>query len=335
MIVNSESEAPSGPLFAALDLGTYKCRLVIAAYDASRRRFNVVDAFSRVVRLGNGIDVHGRLDRTSMQRAIYALDICAKKMEKYPLDGVRCVATAACRQASNARDFTSMVRTRTGMNLEIISAEEEARFALAGCAVHLNPNFPYIVAFDIGGGSTEVIWGHLNAARELQVIDSISLPFGVVSLAEAKRRSKNIDQFYRTTRFKVSEALNYFAQKHNIHGMIEKNLVQVIGASGTVTTVAAFAQKLDHYDRTKVDGYILEEPAIFDVVSRMYTMDYYQFCLHPCVGPIRADLVMGGVALFQGIYDTFPVGRITVADRGVRDGILITLLQHYLKTQKK
>ena len=164
-----DPSAPAGPgsgqLYAALDLGTNSCRMLIARAQGSQ--FHVIDSFSKTVQLGAGLEATGKLSRTSMERTIQALRICQKKLEKHQVTRMRLVATEACRRARNAREFIRQVKRETGLAIEVIAAEEEARLAAISCAPLVSPTAEQLLVVDIGGGSTELVWVDLsNVAPE-------------------------------------------------------------------------------------------------------------------------------------------------------------------------
>ncbi|MDW8443258.1 MAG: hypothetical protein RML45_02265 [Acetobacteraceae bacterium] len=144
------------PLYAALDLGTNNCRLMIAA--PAGRGFRVVDSFSRMVRLGEGLAASGRLCEAAMERTLEALAVCAEKVARHRVRRLRAIATEACRKAENGPRFLERVRAETGIGFEVIGPREEAELAVESCASLLAGPEPRALLFDIGGGSTELAW---------------------------------------------------------------------------------------------------------------------------------------------------------------------------------
>jgi len=310
---------------AALDLGTNTCRLLIATKTPNGPQ--VVDSFVRVVRLGDELATKGHISKEAMARALSALMICAKRLKDYPLMSKRFVATAACREASNRDEFLGLIRRKTGLELEVISSAEEARLAIVGCADLLDTSTRYAIAFDIGGGSTEVMWMELFPNKLPEIIQWTSLPLGVVTVAETLRHEPSPFDFLQKIRKAVSEKMKNFCDKAYIYPQLRRNNIQLIGTSGTVTTLAALHMNLDRYDRAQVNGFRLSPTTIKRTIASLYAMTPERQLLHPCIGPARADLIMGGVAIFEGIYDVFPIDPVRVADRGVREGILLDLMQ--------
>jgi exopolyphosphatase / guanosine-5'-triphosphate,3'-diphosphate pyrophosphatase len=313
---------------AALDLGTNTCRLLIAGKDPanSQREPQVVDSFVRVVRLGDELATKGHISREGMSRALAALKICAQKLNQYNLVSRRYVTTAACREASNRDEFLDLIRRQTGLELEVISTAEEARLAILGCADLLDTSTRYAIAFDIGGGSTEVMWLELFPHKLPEIIQWTSLPLGVVTIAETLRNEPESHAFLQKVRKAVADEMKAFCDKAYIYPQLRRNNIQLIGTSGTVTTLAALHMNLERYDRTQVNGLHLTPEIIKRIIASLYGMTVEEQLLHPCIGPSRSGLVMGGVAIFEGIYDVFPINPVRVADRGLREGILLDLM---------
>lgn len=326
-------ETPSGEdetIYAALDLGTNNCRLLIAR--RSGDSFRVIDAYSRIVRLGEGLALTGELSQAAMDRAIEALRICAGKLQRRGPVRVRTIATAACRTARNGDAFIERVRAETGLVLEIVSTQEEARLALAGCAPLLDRACDTALVFDIGGGSTELIWvgmGNGGAARRKrpQVVDWISLPLGVVTLAERHGGEHVPEHVYESMVAEVTAELAPFIKRrqHAEAGVPED--FHLLGTSGTVTTIAGVHLGLARYDRTRVDGIWISPDDVHKVTRSLLDMDMAGRAANPCVGEERADLVLAGCAIFEAIARAWPAQRLRVADRGLREGILLSMMQ--------
>ena len=316
------------PQYAALDLGTNNCRLLVARPAGSG--FRVVDAFSRIIRLGEGLAASGVLSEDAMARALDALKICADKIAARGVAAGRYVAAEACRQAANCETFLARVREEIGIEIEIIPSAEEARLVVTGCAPLLTPRIPYAIVFDIGGGSTEIVWLRLwsgqNRARP-EILGSVSLPFGVVTLTD---RFGGIEVSPATYRAMVAEAVAAvaaFERNHDIQRRVRTGRVQMLGSSGTVTTLAGIHLALPRYTRALVDGSVLTFGQISVVSAHLAGLDLAGRAANPCIGRERADLVLSGCAILDAICATWPVGRLRVADRGVREGILFDLMQ--------
>jgi exopolyphosphatase/guanosine-5'-triphosphate,3'-diphosphate pyrophosphatase len=315
-------------LFAALDLGTTNCRLLVARPAGEGLR--IIDSFSRIVRLGEGLSSSGVLSEPAMRRTIEALEICAAKLQHRRVTHARYVATEACRRAANCADFLVRVREATGLELEIIHTGEEARLALAGCAPLLDPRLPHALVFDIGGGSTEILWVGLRRRRSGRVRTEIrgvvSLPFGVVSLTERYGRGDAAGFSFGEMVDDIRSAFQDFDSEWRIARQIARGGVQMLGSSGTVTTLAGIHLGLPRYDRSRVDGMQMGFPDIARIIGELVATDAAGRAAQPCIGPNRADLMIAGCAILQAICATWPVGRLRVADRGVREGILCGLM---------
>jgi exopolyphosphatase / guanosine-5'-triphosphate,3'-diphosphate pyrophosphatase len=318
------------PQYAALDLGTNNCRLLIAR--PAGPGFRVVDAFSRIVRLGEGLAATGLLSEEAMTRALDALRVCADKIAARNVAGGRYVATEACRQAGNCDVFLARVSEEVGLEIEIISTTEEARLVVAGCAPLLNPRIPYAIVFDIGGGSTEIVWLRLwgaggNRRRRPQILGSVSLPFGVVTLTDRFGGTEVSPATYRSMVTEAMTALQPFERTHDLLRHVRTGRVQMLGSSGTVTTLAGIHLALPRYTRALVDGSLLTFEQISIVSAHLAGLDLAGRAANPCIGRERADLVLSGCAILDAICETWPVGRLRVADRGVREGILLDLMR--------
>jgi exopolyphosphatase/guanosine-5'-triphosphate,3'-diphosphate pyrophosphatase len=315
--------------FAALDLGTNNCRLLVAR--PAGAGFRIVDAFSRIVRLGEGLAATGALSEEAMDRTFAALAVCAGKIAgRRGLVG-RYVATEACRRAANCEAFLARVRDGLGLEIEIISTAEEARLVVTGCAPLLEPRIPYAVVFDIGGGSTEIVWVRLSRdrggrRRGLQILGSVSVPLGVVNLTD-RFGGEVSPAAYRAMVDEAALALEPFERRHRIAPLIRAGRVQMLGSSGTVTTLAGIHLALPRYIRALVDGSRLTFQQIAAVSTHLAALDLAGRAANPCVGEERADLVLSGCAILDAICARWPVGRLRVADRGIREGILVELMQ--------
>lgn len=313
---------PEGRHYAALDLGTNNCRLLIARPQGSG--FAVVDAFSRIVRLGEGLANSGRLSDAAIERTIAALRICAEKLKRRHVILARSVATEACRQASNGAEFIERVYRETGIVLDIITAEEEARLAVLGCHALLEPGDGPALVFDIGGGSTELVL--VDSRGEVpRILDWHSAQWGVVSLTEASGHAESAEDraaLYAAMRARVAESFAPFAKRLRK----PRGTPRLLGTSGTVTTLASVHLGLAAYDRSVVDGLIVPAPAMREVSQRISAMSMAERSQVPCIGSERADLVVAGCAILETILDLWPAERLGIADRGIREGILRRLI---------
>ncbi len=314
-----------GPVYAALDLGTNNCRLLIA--QPTNHGLRVVDAFSRRGRLGEGRAAHGRLGEPAMERALDALSLCAAKMKTRGVTRSRLVTTEACRAAANGKAFVEEVRARTGLSLEIVDQRTEATLAVTGCASLAAPEAEGVIVFDIGGGSTEIVWlGGRSSGRspEERIQAWESVPLGVVSLAE---RHGGIEVTHELFETMVSEAMAALARFHaRARAALNRRGFHLLGTSGTVTTVAGLHLRLERYDRRKVDGLWMRDADVSAVIADLIGLDYEGRAANPCIGRERADLVLAGCAIFEAIRRLFPSPTIRIADRGLREGILLKMM---------
>lgn len=314
------------PLYGALDLGTNNCRLLLAK--PCDDGFHVVEAFSRITRLGEGLANCGYLSETAIERTLCALRQCAQRLERRGAYRVRSVATEACRRAANGPAFLERVFDDTGLILETISAEDEARLALAGCAPLLDRTLPYALVFDIGGGSTELIKVKLGATAAGDSVETLaSLPLGVVTLAEEQGERLHEAAGYAAAVDLLTERLRPFDRQSGCGPLVAAGQVQMLGTSGTVTTLAGVHLGLPRYDRALVDGLVMEFSAVAAISRRLVTADATERAAHPCIGETRADLVVAGCAILEAICRLWPADRLTVADRGVREGVLLSMMQ--------
>ncbi len=311
--------------YAAIDLGTNNCRLLIAR--PTDDNFVVIDAFSRVVRLGEGVTESGLLSAEAMDRAVGALAICAEKLRRRRVHLARSVATEACRRADNGDEFIERVRRETGIVLDVISAEEEARLAVLGCHILLEDGIGPALIFDIGGGSTELILIEQGGPVP-RILDWESVPWGVVSLTETVGFDEHSSAEARSARYAemrrlMSESFSRFNRR--IGGIRSPNL-RLLGTSGTVTTLASVHLELPQYDRRQIDGLIVPSSAMREISTRLSCMTPDERRALPCIGRDRADLVVAGCAILESILDIWPAPRLGVADRGIREGILRSLI---------
>ena len=318
-----------GPFYAALDLGTNNCRLLVA--EPAGESFRVVDSFSRIVRLGEGVAAHGRLRTEAMDRALGALRICAEKLESRPIAGARLIATQACRAAENGGAFLSRVREEAGLDLEVVDQRTEAQLAAEGCFSLLDPRAAGAVLFDIGGGSSEIVWidhrPNRRNRRKGLLRAWVSLPVGVVTLAERFGGAHVDHAVFEAMVAAVRNEFHRFRAREALKQAIGGDWFHFLGTSGTVTTLAGVHLELPRYNRRMVDGLWMEDDDIERMMTKIRGMDYETRRRNPCIGRERADLVLGGCAVFEAIRREWPCTRLRVADRGLREGILVQLMR--------
>ena len=312
-------------IYAALDLGTNNCRLLVALPLGDA--FRVIDAFSRIVRLGEGIGASGVISAAAMERTVAALAVCAQKMRRRGVTHARCVATEACRRAGNGPEFLERVQAETGIELDVITTGEEARLAVAGCSPLIHDSARGAIVFDIGGGSTELTWVRRKGPDRHRPAAWTSLAMGVVTLAERYGGFDITRPLYETMVDDVLSQLAAFEEDAGIAEEVRRGGVQMLGTSGTVTTLAGVHLDLPRYDRRRVDGQWLSFDAVRQVSHRLRDMTYAERANHPCIGHDRADLVVAGCAILEAMCRLWPVGRLGDADRGAREGVLLSLMR--------
>jgi exopolyphosphatase / guanosine-5'-triphosphate,3'-diphosphate pyrophosphatase len=342
----SKMPAQSDPdLYAALDLGTNSCRMLIAAPD--RGHFRVVDAFAKSVRLGSGLERTGHLSRGGIGRTLAALGICAEKLRRHHVGNVRLVATEACRRARNGERFLALAARETGLRLEIIRPEEEARLAVISCAPLVAPGARQVLVFDIGGGSTELVWidlsevepeqraeailslqmnGLRDGAGRARIVDFISVPLGVATLHERYADVTADAARFALMSWYFEERIESFKPYMQVLSVEDTRSFQMIGTSGTVTTVGAAHLGLKRYDRRKVDGMTLTTRAIEEVIARFLRLGPDGRRGEIGLGRDRSELIMSGAAILQTLLRVWPIDAMRVADRGLREGMLFAMM---------
>ena len=340
-----------GHIYAALDLGTNNCRLMIARPDGDS--FRVLDAFSRVVRLGEGVEETNTLSHAAMDRAVSALKVCAEKMTRRRVTRARAIATEACRRALNGHEFVQRVVRETGLHLDVIGAGDEARLAVAGCAPLFDTNRDCLLVFDIGGGSTEIVWidlAHTPQERRRDILLGVSpgnvdratidaeirrlaegarwtsLPVGVVTLAEKFKHMDDEVARFAAMRAFTNELIAPFAADGAAATPDRLQRMQLLGTSGTITTLAGVHLDLPRYSRGKVDGLWMQRGELTGVIDRLIGMDRFERARIPCIGDDRAELVISGSSILSAIVDHWPTEKLRVADRGLREGLLYGLM---------
>jgi len=315
------------PTYAALDLGTNNCRLLVARPTGDS--FRVVDAFSRIIRLGEGVSASGRISDAAIGRAVEALGICRDKMRNRGVTRSRLIATEACRAARNGADFRARIVEEVGLELEIVDRETEATLAATGCTPLVDPDAEGVILFDIGGGSSELVrLGRSVPARRGPPLPEIeawaSLPVGVVTLAERYGGHEVTPEIYEAMVVEVAAFVDRFVAEHGCDGI---DRIHMLGTSGTVTTIAGVHLELRRYERRRVDGCWMVDDEVTRVVERLLAMSYQDRVANPCIGAERADLVLAGCAILDAIRRAYPCRRLRVADRGLREGMLVQMMR--------
>jgi len=334
----SRPQSKRPPTYAALDLGTNNCRLLVAR--PSGDSFKVIDSYSRAVRLGNGLAATGRLSDDSMQAAIEALTVCAKKMKARRVKRWRCVATEACRKAENGQEFLNRVKSEAGINLEIISARVEARLAVMGCLNLVDTTKDVVLVIDIGGGSTELSWVDVRRLRDPKnkvrvhrppISAWASMPIGVVTLSERVPETEDRAIWYEAMKQVVRDEIVKAGCATRFTNSFKDGKGHLIGTSGTITSLAGIHLKLPYYQRDKVDGLWLRSSDAVRVARDMASRSPAERAMEPCIGEDRSKLLVAGCAITDVLCEMWPSKMVRVADRGLREGMLMGLMQQSQK----
>jgi exopolyphosphatase/guanosine-5'-triphosphate,3'-diphosphate pyrophosphatase len=323
---HEQADGRADATYAALDLGTNNCRLLIAR--PAGDGFRVVDAFSRIIRLGEGVAASRHISEAAIARAVEALQVCRDKMRARGVVRARLIATEACRAAENGEVFRNRVAEQAGLELEIIDSATEARLAATGCTELFDPAASSVILFDIGGGSSELVrLGRPGAGRrgppKPDIVGWASLPLGVVTLAERYGGTEVSAETYEA----MVQEVAHFVEKFAVDYPCDRDGFHMIGTSGTVTTIAGVFLRLKRYDRRRVDGCWLSDEEISRVVAELMAMSFDERAANPCIGPERADLVLAGCAILDAIRRSYPCPRLRVADRGLREGMLVEMMR--------
>lgn len=342
---SGSSDRESQPVFAALDLGTNNCRLLVAqpfvAPTRTEQGIRVLDTFSRVVRLGEGLSENNVFLPDAMTRTIIALKGCQAKLARHDVKYARYVATEACRRAENRAEFIGRVREETGIAIEIISNEEEAKLAFLGCSTLLSPASDQAIVFDIGGGSTEFMWVRRDPATppemlcDFRITDWLSLNKGVMNLSEEFGGAAFAEVYFDELVEYLVKRLLDFEKKNKIGDAIRAGSAQMLSTSGTMTTLAALHLGLSHYERSRVDGFTFSMKDLRAVAKKVLAMSPSKRFSNQCIGPDRAEFIVSGCAILEAIHTLWPALEITVGDRGVREGIILSLMQEYIRNSNR
>ncbi|MFN3522397.1 MAG: Ppx/GppA phosphatase family protein [Phenylobacterium sp.] len=328
--------ASEQPCYGALDLGTNNCRLLIASPAGSG--FRVVEAYSRIVRLGEGLSQSGRLSEAAMDRALAALKVSAEKVRRRRVVRLKAIATQACRMADNGQAFVDRVAEETGLKLQIITPREEAQLSVAGCLNLLDRSAAAALVVDVGGGSTELSWVDLSdegfdgdpgrlAPGQLPIRAWLSVPIGVVTLAERFPEGEVATEgWFRQMVETVKAEIAAFRRADPMRELFEADRAHLIGTSGAITSLAGMHLGLRRYDRARVDGIWMSRQECDAAAGRLLALSARERAEQPCIGPDRADLVLAGAAILQAVQELWPCSRVRVADRGLREGILMSMM---------
>ncbi len=333
------AKADRSRCYGALDLGTNNCRLLIAT-PAKGGGFRIVEAFSRIVRLGEGLSRTGELAPEAMDRAMAALQICADKVKRRQVVRLRAVATQACRSAANGQAFVDRVEQETGLKLTVITPDEEARLSVAGCANLLDASAEAALVVDVGGGSTELSWVAMDSSNpqrlRTEVKAWLSIPMGVVTLAERfPEPETDKAAWYAAMVAAVSEDIGAFKNADAMKPVFEARRAHMVGTSGAITSLAGLHLNLPRYERARVDGLWMSAADCRAAADRLLAVDATARAAEPCIGKDRADLVLAGAAILQAVQDLWPCDRVRVADRGLREGMLLSLMKNRRRRRRR
>ena len=331
--------------YAALDLGTNNCRLLVAT--PSPRGFRVVEAYSRIVRLGEGLSQTGMLSDAAMERSMAALKVCAEKIRRRKAIKIKAVATQACRGADNGAAFVQRVAEETGLRLQIITPREEAQLSVAGCMSLFDRESDAALVVDVGGGSTELSWVDLKgegldakprqfAAWKLPIKAWLSIPVGVVTLAERFPEGDRVEEgWFRTMVDDVKVRIEAFPHAEPMREVFASGRAHLVGTSGAITSLAGLHLGLERYDRNVVDGLWMDRTDCEAAAERLLQLTAAERALEPCIGSDRADLVLAGAAILQAVQEVWPCSRVRVADRGLREGLLMSLMSEQQRRPRR
>lgn len=325
------------PCYAALDLGTNNCRLLIAT--PSPGGFRVVEAFSRIVRLGEGLNLSGQLSEAAMSRALAALKISAEKVRRRKVVRFRAIATQACRIAANGDLFVKRVARQTGVQLQIITSQEEAWLSVAGCVNLLDRDYEAALVVDVGGGSTELSWVDLKDAPPVRAPPLrawLSIPIGVVTLAERFPEGETASEdWFRAMVEAMKTEIAAFRRADPLRDVFQADRAHIVGTSGAITSLAGMHLDLPRYDRNQVDGIWMSRAECDAAAGRLLGLTARQRAEQACIGPDRADLVLAGAAILQAVQELWPCNRVRVADRGLREGMLLSLMADRVRRRRR
>jgi exopolyphosphatase/guanosine-5'-triphosphate,3'-diphosphate pyrophosphatase len=337
---NGRKRAPA-PVYGAIDLGTNNCRMLLAHRTGAG--FQVVDAFSRVVRLGEGVAAEGRLSDGAMDRAVEALKVCAGKIQRHKVVKYRSIATQACRMAGNGEEFLNRVRRETGLEFDLISPEEEARLAVHGCVDLLDPDKDAALVIDIGGGSTELSWVDIAEWRRRGGPESggrppmkswTSTPVGVVTLSERFPERQDREAWYNEMKTYARQLMKTPRGAKAMRPLFREGRGHLVGTSGTVTSMAGVHLRLPRYDRSRVDGLWMTGEEALAACARLRNLDVAGRAQEPTIGLDRAELVLAGCAIYEAVAEAWPADRLRVGDRGLREGMLLNLMRKSKKRRR-
>ena len=301
---------------AGVDIGTLTCRLLIADI-ATSGRLTELRSDRRILRLGEGVDQTGKLSGAAMDRVIQCLQEWRGLIDASHVDATAAVATSAVRDAANRDEFLDRVKHEAGFEVELISGEEEARRTMLGIRSGLSHEVTDVLALDIGGGSTEFI---LDRSGQKPVVRSIDI--GVVRICE---RLLHHDP---PTDDEVREAREWVARetKAAVADMDHYQTATFVGTAGTITSLAAMAQKLSTYEPARIHNYQLELTTIQEIEQMLLSRKKADRAGLPGLEKGREEVIAAGAIIIRTIMETLGMSSVLVSDLGLREGVLIDLV---------
>ena len=308
---------------AGIDIGTLTCRLLIADL-APGHPFKELRSERRILRLGEGVDQTKRLSPAAMDRVIHCLQEWRSVIENHEVEATAVVATSAVRDASNRAEFLARVKAECGLEVELISGEEEARRTLLGIRSGLPVGVTDILALDIGGGSTEFILDRPGQAPTTRSID-----IGVVRLCE---RFLHHDP---PTTEEIHQAREWVKRETTaaVAGMGSYEQATFVGTAGTITALAAMAQKLSTYEPARIHNYVLKLDTIRELEQTLLSRKKVERIGLPGLEKNREEVIAAGAIIIRTIMETLEQKECLVSDVGLREGVLIELARRLWKVQ--
>ncbi len=306
---------------AGIDIGTNTLRLLIVEFSAEGK-YRTVDSDRHITRLGEGLSSSGRLKNEAMGRALSVLKGYAGKCSGNRVDSIYAVATSAVREATNGSDFVRTVKDETGLDVNVISGEEEARLTMLGVSSALEISEHDALLMDIGGGSTEFI---LVSKGEIEFRKSTEM--GVVRFTEQYIKSdppemKEMDLVEKAIEGSLLNEGCFVSLRNS--GRIPTG-VEFIGTAGTVTTLAAMDQRMRIYDSEKINGYRIKRNGIKDILSMLTEMTNKERMDLPGIEEGREDIIVAGALAAYKVMEWFGFDEMTVSDAGLREGLVADL----------
>lgn len=295
---------------SSIDIGTNTILLLIVEAKGGKIA-KVLHDEQVIARLGKGVDEHRFINSETANRVAEFLCSYRGTSHKYRSEKIFAVGTSALRDASNRREFCDEMLQRTGIEIEILSGDDEAEWTYRGALGDAGSGAQTFTVLDIGGGSTEIISGTSKTLSRKIILD-----VGCVRLTE---------RFLRTsppTSQEISECGSFIRSNLSIVDLTQSKNSHVIGVAGTLTTLAAIHLRLTHYDPSRVEGCVLERGAVGRIFDQLRTKTREEMMRVPQISPGRADILVAGIVILLELMEAARLSEITVSDRGLRYGII-------------